>query len=71
MPQAVQPMSAAITPDASASILGNPNTTPTSPTITVPDASARLRSDKRLIVIGAAKAQKAADYILNRMDCSV
>jgi antirestriction protein ArdC len=26
----------------------------------------KLRSEKRLIVIAAAKAQKAADYILNR-----
>jgi len=27
---------------------------------------ARLRGDQRLIVIAAAKAQKAADYILGR-----
>jgi antirestriction protein ArdC len=27
---------------------------------------ARLRTDKRLIVIAAAKAQKSADYILSR-----
>jgi len=27
---------------------------------------AKLRSDKRIVVIAAAKAQRAADYILNR-----
>ncbi len=27
---------------------------------------AKLRNDKRLVVIAAAKAQRAADYILNR-----
>ena len=27
---------------------------------------AKLRSDKRLVVIAAAQAQRAADYILNR-----
>jgi antirestriction protein ArdC len=27
---------------------------------------AKLRSDKRLVVVAAAKAQKAADYILGR-----
>jgi antirestriction protein ArdC len=29
---------------------------------------AKLRSDKRLLVIAAAQAQKAADYILNRKE---
>ena len=27
---------------------------------------AKIRSDKRLVVVAAAQAQKAADYILNR-----
>ncbi len=31
---------------------------------------AKLRSDKRMVVIAAAQAQKAADYILDRTSCA-